>query len=376
MNRAARLELAHFKPAATSGERASVDSKEHDLRELVETEVTALVTDETTRRTQQWHRTLDAFKTTLLELEHTCEAAVSLSENQALPVAEVSELVERCVAAAAAERDVAVQRIRLEADAEIRRLQDSVDQSQDLVERLQSELQTERDKLKDALDTIDKEQAARADAEAALQEAHTTSKHVAATLNAQLHAAQVDLEAERSESVELKRQVEATTSELAKLVDALQTVRRAVTFEELSGRTPPPTSDEADAVGLSDTPAAPAPATQGPESAETPQPEGEAEADLVAYIDHLLAEIEAIYWRDLESHHTQSTVVERLTANLRYAHAAVVRRGTSMTVASTLFERQLMTLMDAKAATSFGRHLGISACEYATPSESPTHSAA
>jgi hypothetical protein len=60
---------------------------------------------------------------------------------------------------------------------------------------------------------------------------------VAATLNAQLHAARVELEAERTESVQLKRQVEATTSELAKRVDALQTVRRAVTFEESSGRT-------------------------------------------------------------------------------------------------------------------------------------------
>ena len=172
-----------------------------------------MLTDETTRRDDEWRRTLDSFKTTLVELEHACETASSrLTENQPLPAAAVSDLVERCVAGAAAERDAAVQRTRIEADAEIRRLQDLVDRSQDLVGRLQVEFQTERDKLKTALEAIDKEQAARTHAEAALQEAQATSKQVAATLNAQLHAARVELEAERTQSVQLKRQVKAATS--------------------------------------------------------------------------------------------------------------------------------------------------------------------
>jgi hypothetical protein len=65
--------------------------------------------------------------------------------------------------------------------------------------------------------------------------------------------------------------------------------------------------------------------------------------------------------------------VARLTANLRYALAAVVQYcGSSMTGASALFERQLMTLMDAKADTSFARHLGIAAYEYAIPPDSPS----
>jgi hypothetical protein len=377
MNRATTLGLAHFKPAATSGERASADSNENDLRRLVETELTALLTDDTTRRHDQFRRTLDSFKTALVELEHTCEAASSgLTENQPLPAAAVSDLVERCVAAAAAERDAAVERTRIEADAKIRRLQDLVDRSQELVEKLQVESQTERDKLKTALEAVDKEQAARTEAEAALQEAHATGKQIAATLNAQLHAARVELEAERTETVRLKRQVESTTSELAKLVDALQTVRRAVTFEESSGRTPHPSPD---AVGrdADQTPAAPTPATPAPQPAETSQPETQAQRDLVAYIDQLLGEIETIYWRDLGSHKNPSDVVERLTANLRYAYAAVVRHGgSSMSGASALFERQLMALMDAKAETSFARHLGISAYEYAIAPDSLTHPAA
>ena len=368
MNRATSLGLAHFKPAATSGERTV--SKEEDLRQLVETELTALMNDETSRRDDQWRRTLDSFKTTLVELEQTCEAASSRLTDQPLPAAAISDLVERCVAAAVAEREAAVQRTRIEADAEIRRLQDLLDRSQELVGRLEVESQTERDKLNTALEAIDKEHAVRTRVEAALQEALATSKQVAATLNAQLHTARVELEAERTQSVQLKRQVEAVTSERAKLVDALRTVRLAVTFEE----TPQPTTDP-DAVGheVNQTPAALSPAARAPKAAETPPSDAQAQTDCVAYIDKLFGDIEAIYWRDLGSHQNPSDVVARLTANLRYALAAVVQYcGSSMTGASALFERQLMTLMDAKADTSFARHLGIAAYEYAIPPDSPS----
>jgi hypothetical protein len=267
-----------------------------------------------------------------------------------------------------AEREAAVQRTRIEADAEIRRLQDLLDRSQDLVGRLEVESQTERDKLNTALEAIDKEHAVRTHVEAALQEALATSKEVAATLNAQLHTARVELEAERTQSVQLKRQLEAVTSERAKLVDALQTVRLAVTFEE----TPQPTTDP-DAVDVNQTPAARTPAARAPKAAETPPSDAQAQRDCVAYIDKLFGDIEAIYWRDLGSHQNPSDVVARLTANLRYALAAVVQYGgSSMTGASALFERQLMTLMDAKADTSFARHLGIAAYEYAIPPDSPS----
>jgi hypothetical protein len=374
MNRATSLGLAHFNPAATSGERTSA-SKENDLRQRVKTELTALLTDEATRRDDQWRRTLDSFKTTLVELEHTCEAASSGLSDQPSPAAAVSDVVERCVAAAAAERDAAVQRIRIEADAEIRRLQDLVDRSQDLVGRLEVESQIERDKLKAALEAVDKEHAARTHVEAALQEAQATSKQVAASLNAQLHAVRLELEAERTQSVQLKRQIEAATAERAKLVDALQTVRRAVTFEETSHLTSGP---DAAGRGANQTAAAPTPASRTPKAAEAPLPEeAQAQSHLVAYIDKLLGDIEAIYWRDLGSHQNPSDVVARLTANLRYALAAVVQHGGSSTTgASALFERQLMALMDAKAETSFARHLGISAYEYAIPTDSPSRPAA
>ena len=375
MNRATSLGLAHFKPAAASDEPTSAHSKENDLRQLVHTELTALLTGETTRRDDQWLRTLDSFKTTLVELEHTCEAASSRLSDQPLPAAAVSDLVERCVAAAAAERDAAVQRTRIKAEAEIRRLQDLVDRSQDLVGRLEVESQSERDKLRAALEAIDKEHTARTHAEAALQEAQATSKQVAASLNAQLHAVRVELDAERTQSVQLKRQVEAVTSERMKLVDALQTVRRAVTFEETSQLTSGP---DAAGRGANQTPAVPTPATRAPKAAEAPLPEeAQAQSPLVAYIDKLLGDIEAIYWRDLGSHQNPADVVARLTANLRYALAAVVQHGGSSTTgASALFERQLMTLMDAKAETSFARHLGISAYEYAIPTDSPSRPAA
>ena len=370
MNRVSSLGMAQFKPSATSGGRASADLKEYDLRQLVKAELTALLTGETTRRDDQWRRTLDSFKSTLIELEHVCETASSrLTESQPL-TAGVSDLVETYVVRAAAERDAAIQRTRIEADAEILRLQD-------LVKHLQAEFQTERDQLKTALDAIDKEQAARTLAEAALQEAQATSKQLAATFNAQLHAARVELEAERTQSVQLKQQLEAATFERAKLVDALQTVRRAVTFEEWSAPTPPPTlGPDAVVLGANQVPTAPTPATPAAKPAATPEPDAGTQKDLVACIDQLLADIEVTYWGDLGSKRSPSEVVERLTANLRYAHAAVVRHGASdVTAASALFERQVMTLIDAKAATSFARHLGIAAYEYAISPDSPTHHA-
>ena len=365
MKRATSLGLAPSKPAATLGGRTVFEEK--DLRQLVETELTALMTDETTRRDDQWRQTLDSFKRALVELEQTCEVASSRS-SEPLPAAAVSDLVEKCVGAAAAEQEAAVQQTRIEAEAEIRRLQDLLDRSQDLVGRLEVESRTERDKLKTALDAIDKEHAVRTHVEAALQEAHATSKQVAGALKAQLHTAHAELEAERTESVQLKRQLEAVTSERAKLLDALQTVRQAVTF----AATPQPISGP-DAVGhdVNQTHAARTPATLAPKAAETPDAQGQTE--FVAYIDKLFGDIEAIYWRDLRSQQDQSDTVARLTANLRYALAAVVQQsGSSMSGASALFERQLMTLMDAKADTSFARHLAIAAYEYATPPDAPS----
>ena len=82
-------------------------------------------------------------------------------------------------------------------------------------------------------------------------------------------------------------------------------------------------------------------------------------------MQQLLAEMESIYWADLRTEGNAADVVDRLTANLRYAHDVFTRRlATSGVDDATLFERQMAILLDSKPETSFARHLAIAAYEY------------
>jgi hypothetical protein len=98
-------------------------------------------------------------------------------------------------------------------------------------------------------------------------------------------------------------------------------------------------------------------------------PAGAEQEELIEYVKQLFDQIEAIYRSDLGSATDTSDVVDRLTANLRYAHDVFARRVSSADGGDlALFEQQLAILLDARSETSFGRHLAIAAFNYA-PSE-------
>jgi hypothetical protein len=296
--------------------------------------------------------------------------------------ASVSALVEKCVAAAGAETESAVQRTRADLQAEIARFRERI-------APLETELRTERDKAKTAHQQVETERSARTRAEAAYQQARDAGQKIAATFEAQLHILQVELDAERSRLRQLTEQLNSERAERAKFAAALQTVQRAVAFADQLAPAEESAAPAATAVDRA-APTHPAPTStperpqiESRESAtnrslklvETATSEEPADPALVADADHLLAEIEVMYWADVESGRTPADLVDRLVANLRYTYDAFARRHDSAgDKATTLLERQIMKLLETKGEddTSFARHLGIAAYEYAASSDSPS----
>lgn len=100
-------------------------------------------------------------------------------------------------------------------------------------------------------------------------------------------------------------------------------------------------------------------------------------SDLVEYVTQMLDEIERIYAADSGSDLTPAELLDRLTANLRYAHDAFVRRsGATAPESLKLLEEQVTTLLETKAETSFGRHLGFAAYDLFHPKNSQLRSEA
>ena len=91
-------------------------------------------------------------------------------------------------------------------------------------------------------------------------------------------------------------------------------------------------------------------------------------SELRDYAMLLLDEIEYIYGADVTSGTANPELVQRLADNLRCAEAAYGRRVESLAPSEEgvdLFEGRLNTLLDAKGATPFGRHLAAAAAEVA-----------
>jgi hypothetical protein len=91
--------------------------------------------------------------------------------------------------------------------------------------------------------------------------------------------------------------------------------------------------------------------------------------ELVAYLNQLFEGIKAVYSQDVAALEP-TEMLTRLSANLRYARGAFVRRASSEgIVGSKLFEQELSVKLEEFGATSLGRHLAIAAYEL-TQSES------
>jgi hypothetical protein len=361
------------------------EPEQRDLRQLVATELSALFAREATRRNSEWCGALESIKATLVSLERTCgTASVKLTENPAASATAITELVETIVATAARDKTAAVERIRSEAQVEIARLEG-------LVGRLRAEALAEREQVKAARGEVETHRTERARAEAACQEAKSETARTATQLGARLQEAQVELQTERALVSQLRRQIDAGSVEHARLKAAVQAVQRAVLFDDAVNATQGlpaelPTVSPVQARVSTDRPGdqpkpsvtpnggqptRTKPITTAEVQADPPDTghSSEAPADpaVIGLINRQFAEIERMYYADVEAKRNPMNVVDRLIANLRCGYSALCQSCSSDAQASLLFERHMMSLVDSKAETSFARHLSIAAYQWALP---------
>jgi hypothetical protein len=209
------------------------------------------------------------------------------------------------------------------------------------------------------------------------------------------------VEIDRLQALVTRLQAELATQKAtsAKLSAALQTVQRAISFTDPDDPAPGPggppgTRDHAHDEGPSGSALGDRPeradiawnraSTDATSTASGPAPVNRSlklvgstyasaagsPSDLVEYVTQMLDEIERIYWADSGSDLTPAELLDRLTANLSYARDAFTRRSGSAPGNNSLLEQHVTTLLETKAETSFGRHLGFAAYDLFHPKKS------
>jgi hypothetical protein len=322
--------------------------------------LSALLAREADQRHHDWCSALESIKASLASLERTFEAASGkLSKNSSASAAEDSELVESIVAAAARERDAAVEQVKTETRGEIARLEG-------LEGRLRAEVLTEREHATAARAEAETLRAEREQAEAEIQEAKSETARIAAAFGTRLHEVEAELrhvEAERKKEqnvlVQLRREADSANAERTRLVAAVEAVQRALAFNE------PATADRTPVVEellvsanqpIEELDVRP-PFDDAPSSEEPLDP------GVSAQMDVLFVDIEQMYYADVDAKRQPAEVVDRLIANLHYAYSALCQSSRSG-APPALFERRMMSLVDAKGQTNFARHLSIAAYQW------------
>lgn len=333
------------------------------LRELVGSEVAGL-SRELCAPYDEFRSTVQAFRNALAGLERLCDAAANtLPDTQAKASASAAGLVDRLVSSAIAEAEASVQRARAELQREKSRLEDNVAQ-------LELDLEAEREKIKVVVGDLELTREEKARAESTVNELRASLQSEREAFESQKFAARAELELERAEiaqwkqtAEQLKGAVEAEKAQRVRLMEALQTVQRAVSMggDASAVAAPAPQADSHKA-GAD----APAKGLKLITSNKPAAPMSEADRELVEYLRQVFEQLQAMYQADLKTTDDSSAVVDRLTANLRHAQSVFSRRMQSAGASdSKIFEEQLAALLDAQSETSFGRHLAIAAYEIA-----------
>ena len=281
----------------------------------------------------------------------------------------------------------AAQRARLESDIEL-------GHSNDLVERLQTELQRLREQLhldanRGEVDTAD-------EAEMSQREAAHRSEMI---------ALREELEASRAECTDLAHQIEIEKAKHARLIAGVRSIQQTKPPAALIGfvvsgdsvaperiampeapREPVPgvvietavasaktiettvqVAAVPEAVSLSQTVSVPRTVTVPQAVATSPAAAAHKALDFDAtqYAHRLLDEIEAVYDADTNSGLSSDELIGRLSGNLKYGAAVFARRlGVAAAEGESLFDQQLTARHDEKGETRFGRHLRVATYEY------------
>jgi hypothetical protein len=287
----------------------------------------------------------------------------------------------------------AAQRARLESDIEL-------GHSNDLVERLQTELQRLREQLH--LDANSGEADHDAGAEMSEREAAHRSEVI---------ALREELQASRAECTELAHQIEIEKAKHARLIAGVRSIQQTKPPAALIGFVVSGDSAAPERIVVPETPREPAPnvvidtalasantiepaaqtaavthAVAVAETVAVPQPVNVPQAvtvpqavptplaapvhktldfDAIEYAHRLLDEIEAVYDADTNSGLSSDELIGRLSGNLKYGAAVFARRlGGASAEAGSLFDQQLTARHDEKGETRFGRHLRVATYEY------------
>ena len=201
-----------------------------EFHDYATTEAAALIGRLLASRSEHARREWDVFRQALDQAAHAAETALGASDSGEAD-AGIAALVERLVAAAAAQTDEAAARISKDAQASINvvraelseharrseQLAASLKEARTQVETLETELRTQKRGTEAIRGELTKVQAARQQAEEAAKE----QAKAKSTLDRELQEVRGALEALRSESASVSRQLETEAADRARLAAAL-----------------------------------------------------------------------------------------------------------------------------------------------------------
>jgi hypothetical protein len=331
---------------AARGREDRGTSEVEDLRHEPHAGTLAVIDGELRRSHGEWRRTLDTVRETLATLERTCESAIETHE------AGIAGLVATLAGTAKEEALAAAQQTRAQAETEIEGFRQALAGHE-------VDLQEARGAVKSANEQLDIERAARARAESERDAAQRINQQIAS----QLQTARDETDSVRAELARLQKRLEAESADRSRLMTTFQAVQNALSLAQsgdvefapvtLEGR-----PQEVPRDARSD--AAPAHYDCERSALADPVVEIEPFPEVVEHAKRLLEQAEAMYRTDLDSGRPPIEVVDRLAAILRYSRDLVIDRWRSdVCDAAAVFEREISALLDAKAETSFGRHLSI-----------------
>jgi hypothetical protein len=270
----------------------------------------------------------------------------------------------------------AAQRARLESDIEL-------GHSNDLVERLQAELERLREQLHVEANRIVPD-TAEAGAERLQREAAHRSEMI---------ALREELQASRAECTDLAHQIELEKAKHARLIAGVRSIQQTKPPAALIGFVVSGDSATPERIAVPEAPREPVPSLvidtplasaktietgaqtaavppevvvpQAAAAAQTASGDTALDFDATEYAHRLLDEIEAVYDADTNSGLSSDELIGRLSGNLKYGAAVFARRlGGASAEAGSLFDQQLTARHDEKGETRFGRHLRVATYEY------------
>jgi hypothetical protein len=260
--------------------------------------------------------TLGVLKEALGHLEWACSAIVAESTAAA-------DTAKKRVADVKSEAEAGALRARLEAQTEIADLRSMVD-------RLRIDVQTVRDRFQVTDEPFDPGRAEKPPRDAPLKPFLS-----AASYGSQLLALREELEASRAECSDLARQLDVEKANRTRLMAGAQAI--------------------------------PDPSTAATPSAAQ-HVTGGLHFDPPEYARQLLDNIEAVYAADVASGLMPDDLVARLAANLTYGAEVFARRlGSAAGPGTSVFDEQLMIVLQTRGEVSFGRHLAVAAYGFERP---------